>query len=165
MLPPAAVNRPQVRVQSSAGDPSIGINNQQSLEHNSRLGSALLSWFDLIFPMLDQAEFWRVENIAYFLLQQFIAPRSGCDGPLEIEDLDDDKNVNRHWSMEKLRAYVAARSREVPSNPDPRGVRAAVNPLLLMPPAEKERPTACHYEVFGIAHAPSPGTCATDVPR
>ncbi len=85
--------------------------------------------------MLDQTEFWRDENIAYFLLQQFIAPRSGCGGHLEIKGIDDDENVDRHWSMEKFHAYVAARSREGPSNPDPRGVRAAGNLLLLMSPA------------------------------
>ena len=51
-------------------NPVGGIYNETlSLEHNSRLGSALLSRFDLIFIMLDQAECQRDMNIAQFLLQ------------------------------------------------------------------------------------------------
>lgn len=79
----------------------------QSLERNSRLGSALLSRFDLIFVMMDQAECTRDENIADFLLQQSIIPGSGYDRPLEIENNFNDDNANGHWSMEKLRAYIA----------------------------------------------------------
>mmetsp|Transcript_17381 Transcript_17381/g.37846 ORF Transcript_17381/g.37846 Transcript_17381/m.37846 type:complete len:1177 (-) Transcript_17381:97-3627(-) len=89
-------------------NPNGGIyDNEQTLEENSRLGSALLSRFDLIFLMLDQAECGRDENIAHFLLQQSITPGSGYDRPLEMESLVDDGNVNGHWGMEKLRAYIA----------------------------------------------------------
>ena len=90
-------------------NPAGGIyDNQQSLERNSRLGSTLLSRFDLIFPMLGQAKCRRDENIARFLLQQSIAPGSGYDRPPEMEGLVGDENVDGHWSKEKLRAYVAA---------------------------------------------------------
>lgn len=79
-----------------------------SLENNARLGSALLSRFDLIFIMLDQAECQRDDNIARFLLQQSISPGSGYDQPQELEKhLNNDGDTNGHWSMEKLRAYIA----------------------------------------------------------
>jgi len=90
-------------------NPKDGIYDaKESLGHNSRLGSALLSRFDLIFVMLDQAECTRDLNIANFLLQQSITPGSGYDRPLEIETLFNDDNANGHWGMEKLRAYIAA---------------------------------------------------------
>ena len=77
----------------------------QSLERNSRLGSALLSRFDMIFVMLDQAQCERDINIAHFLLQQSIIPGSGYDRPPHGASTDD--SVNGHWGMEKLRAYIA----------------------------------------------------------
>ena len=78
-----------------------------SLEQNSRLGSALLSRFDLIFVMLDQADCGRDINIAHFLLQQSIIPGSAYDRPLEMETIFNDDNTNGHWGMEKLRTYIA----------------------------------------------------------
>jgi hypothetical protein len=78
----------------------------QSLERNSRLGSALLSRFDMIFIMLDQAQCERDINIAHFLLQQSIIPGSGYDRPPHGA-LSTDDSVNGHWGMEKLRAYIA----------------------------------------------------------
>ncbi|KAL7487028.1 hypothetical protein ACHAW6_012631 [Cyclotella cf. meneghiniana] len=89
-------------------NPTGGIYDQsQSLESNARLGSALLSRFDLIFVMLDQADCKRDDKIAHFLLQQSIIPGSGYDCPLEIEKNFNDGDTNGHWSMEKLRAYIA----------------------------------------------------------
>ncbi|KAL7472228.1 hypothetical protein ACHAXS_012558, partial [Conticribra weissflogii] len=89
-------------------NPHGGIyDDTQSVQHNSRLGSALLSRFDLIFKMIDQSQTERDKNIARFLLQQSIIPGSGYDRPLEIESLIDDDHVDGHWSMEKLRAYIA----------------------------------------------------------
>lgn len=78
----------------------------QSLERNSRLGSALLSRFDMIFVMLDQAQCERDINIAHFLLQQSIIPGSGYDRPPHGA-LSTNDSVNGHWGMEKLRAYIA----------------------------------------------------------
>jgi len=77
-----------------------------SLELNAKLGSALLSRFDLIFVMLDQAEHVRDNNIARFLLNQSIKPGSGYERPLAIETLENNGNAG-HWNMEKLRAYLA----------------------------------------------------------
>ncbi|KAL3775057.1 hypothetical protein ACHAW5_001191 [Stephanodiscus triporus] len=77
-----------------------------SLEKNSRLGSALLSRFDMIFVMLDQAQCERDVNIAHFLLQQSIIPGSGYDRSHGMALAGDD-SVNGHWGMEKLRAYIA----------------------------------------------------------
>ncbi|KAL7549795.1 hypothetical protein ACHAWF_013052 [Thalassiosira exigua] len=89
-------------------NPSGGLyDNTVTLEQNSRLGSALLSRFDLIFVMLDQAEAERDESIATFLLQHSITPRGAYEAPLEVETLTDDDNVRGHWSMEKLRAYIS----------------------------------------------------------
>lgn len=91
-------------------NPNGGIYDETlSLEQNSRLGSALLSRFDLIFVMLDQADSGRDINIAHFLLQQSIIPGSGYDkkSPLEMETLFNDDNTNGHWGMEKLRSYIA----------------------------------------------------------
>ena len=58
--------------------------NNDNLERNSRLGSPLLSRFDLIFIMMDQADGYRDDKIAHFLLQQSIIPGSGYDRPLEM---------------------------------------------------------------------------------
>mmetsp|Transcript_1488 Transcript_1488/g.3136 ORF Transcript_1488/g.3136 Transcript_1488/m.3136 type:complete len:1133 (-) Transcript_1488:44-3442(-) len=80
---------------------------EYSLEHNSRLGSALLSRFDLIFIMVDQADAYKDEKVASFLLQQSITPGSGYDRPLSMDNLFDDDTANGHWGMEKLRAYIA----------------------------------------------------------
>jgi hypothetical protein len=89
-------------------NPTGGIYNPSlSLENNSRLGSALLSRFDIIFIMMDQADIGRDEKIAHFLLQQSITPGSGYDRPLAIEKNLSDGDTNGHWSMEKLRAYIA----------------------------------------------------------
>ncbi|KAL7442339.1 hypothetical protein ACHAXH_006670 [Discostella pseudostelligera] len=89
-------------------NPTGGIYDETlNLEQNSRLGSALLSRFDLIFVMLDQAQQERDENIATFLLQQSIIPGSGYDRPQAIGALFNDDKTNGHWSMEKLRAYIA----------------------------------------------------------
>eukprot|EP00804_Cyclotella_cryptica_P018142 CCRYP_005916-RA/>CCRYP_005916-RA protein AED:0.18 eAED:0.18 QI:173/1/1/1/0.4/0.33/6/4113/1032 len=89
-------------------NPTGGIYDQsQSIESNSRLGSALLSRFDLIFVMLDQADCNRDDKIAHFLLQQSIIPGSGYDCPIEIEKNLNDGETSGHWSMEKLRAYIA----------------------------------------------------------
>lgn len=89
-------------------NPTGGIYDETlNLEQNSRLGSALLSRFDLIFVMLDQAQQERDENIATFLLQQSIIPGSGYDRPQVIGALFNDDKINGHWSMEKLRAYIA----------------------------------------------------------
>ena len=89
-------------------NPSGGIySHDLSLENNARLGSALLSRFDLIFIMLDQAQSERDAKIAHFLLQQSISPGSGYDRPIDIEKNLNDGDTNGHWSMEKLRAYVA----------------------------------------------------------
>jgi hypothetical protein len=78
-----------------------------SLERNSRLGSALLSRFDMIFVMLDQAQCERDVNIAHFLLQQSIIPGSGFDRPHGMDSLSSDDSIDGHWGMEKLRAYIA----------------------------------------------------------
>eukprot|EP00956_Cyclotella_meneghiniana_P028191 scaffold64965_cov79-Cyclotella_meneghiniana.AAC.9 len=78
-----------------------------SIERNSRLGSALLSRFDIIFIMMDQAEIERDDKIAHFLLQQSIQPGSGYDRPADLEKHLNDNDTNGHWGMEKLRAYVA----------------------------------------------------------
>ena len=89
-------------------NPNGGIyDNTLSIETNSRLGSALLSRFDLIFIMMDQAQEQRDEKIAHFLLQQSISPGSGYDRPVEIEKNLNEGDTNGHWSMEKLRAYIA----------------------------------------------------------
>ena len=90
-------------------NPNGGIYDEQlSLEQNSRLGSALLSRFDLIFVMLDQAECGRDCNIAHFLLQQSIIPGTGYDRPFEMDNaLFSDDNSKGHWSMDKLRQYIA----------------------------------------------------------
>ncbi|KAL9188920.1 hypothetical protein ACHAXT_011410 [Thalassiosira profunda] len=89
-------------------NPNGGIyDDSLSLEQNSRLGSALLSRFDLVFKMMDQAETNRDASIAHFLLQQSIIPGSGYDRPLEMEALSNDDSANGHWQMEKLRAYIA----------------------------------------------------------
>jgi hypothetical protein len=89
-------------------NPTGGIYDETlSLEVNSRLGSALLSRFDLIFIMLDQADTGRDAKIAQFLLQQSISPGSGYDRPVELEKNLNDGDTEGHWSMEKLRAYVA----------------------------------------------------------
>ncbi|KAL7536652.1 hypothetical protein ACHAXR_007316 [Thalassiosira sp. AJA248-18] len=89
-------------------NPNGGIyENELTIEQNSRLGTALLSRFDLIFVMLDQAELGKDTNIAQFLLQQSLIPGSGYDRPLDIETQFNDDNVNGFWSMEKLRAYIA----------------------------------------------------------
>ena len=90
-------------------NPNGGIYDEQlSLEQNSRLGSALLSRFDLIFVMLDQAECGRDCNIAHFLLQQSIIPGSGYDRPFEMDNaLFSEDNAKGHWSMDKLRQYIA----------------------------------------------------------
>mmetsp|Transcript_22871 Transcript_22871/g.47136 ORF Transcript_22871/g.47136 Transcript_22871/m.47136 type:complete len:811 (+) Transcript_22871:143-2575(+) len=69
-------------------NPHGGIyDDTQSVQQNSRLGSALLSRFDLIFKMIDQSQAERDKNIARFLLQQSIIPGSGYDRPMEIRRL------------------------------------------------------------------------------
>lgn len=78
-----------------------------SIERNARLGSALLSRFDIIFIMMDQADCRRDDKIAHFLLQQSIEPGSGYDRPVDVEKYLNDGDTNGHWGMEKLRAYVA----------------------------------------------------------
>jgi hypothetical protein len=78
-----------------------------SLEKNSNLGSALLSRFDMIFVMLDQAQCERDVNIAHFLLQQAITPRSGYYRPHGMDTLSNNDGSYGHWDMEKLRAYIA----------------------------------------------------------
>ncbi len=89
-------------------NPTGGIYDETlTLEQNSRLGSALLSRFDLIFVMLDQAQKERDTNIATFLLQQSIIPGSGYERPLAIGACFNDDEIHGHWSMEKLRAYIA----------------------------------------------------------
>ena len=89
-------------------NPTGGIYDETlSLEQNSRLGSALLSRFDLIFVMLDQAQKERDANIATFLLQQSIIPGSGYERPVAIGALFNDDETHGHWSMEKLRAYIS----------------------------------------------------------
>ena len=89
-------------------NPNGGIfDNTQSVETNSRLGSALLSRFDLIFIMMDQASAERDKKISEFLLQQSITPGSGYERPVEIEKNLNDGDTNGHWSMEKLRVYIA----------------------------------------------------------
>ena len=89
-------------------NPTGGIYDETlGLEQNSRLGSALLSRFDLIFVMLDQAECGRDVNIAHFLLQQSIIPGSGYDRPIEMEAQFNEDNTNGHWGMDKLRSYIA----------------------------------------------------------
>ena len=89
-------------------NPTGGIYDETlGLEQNSRLGSALLSRFDLIFVMLDQAECGRDVNIAHFLLQQSIIPGSGYDRPVEMEAQFNEDNTNGHWGMDKLRSYIA----------------------------------------------------------
>jgi len=90
-------------------NPAGGIYDENmNLERNSRLGSALLSRFDLIFVMLDQAQCERDENIAHFLLQQSIIPGSAFERPIEMDTgFNDDDKANGHWGMEKLRAYIA----------------------------------------------------------
>ncbi|KAL3808583.1 hypothetical protein ACHAXA_000243 [Cyclostephanos tholiformis] len=77
-----------------------------SLEKNSKLGSALLSRFDMIFVMLDQAQCERDVKIAHFLLQQSIIQGSGYYHPHGMDPLSSNDGVN-HWGIEKLRAYIA----------------------------------------------------------
>jgi len=79
-------------------NPAGGIYDENiSIEQNSRLGSPLLSRFDLIFVMLDQAEEQRDLNIAHFLLQQSIIPGSAYDRPLDTETKFKEDDINGHW--------------------------------------------------------------------
>lgn len=109
-------------------NPHGGIyDDTQSVQQNSKLGSALLSRFDLIFKMIDQSQAERDKNIARFLLQQSIIPGSGYDRPMEIESLFDDDNVDGHWSMEKLRAYIATVREKFHPNLSPEASRLLEN--------------------------------------
>ncbi len=84
-----------------------------SLERNSRLGSALLSRFDMIFDMLDQAQLERDVNIAH----PGVGVRSpSWDGPC--------RRCQRQWPLGHGENACLHRddSRKVSPNFDPRSV-------------------------------------------
>lgn len=86
----------------------------KSFEENSALSTPLTSRFDLIFLMVDENCDATSEACAYFLLQNAIKAGSAYERPPKsLAEIDEDEsgqvgdNESSHWTMERLRAYIA----------------------------------------------------------
>ena len=75
-----------------------------SLSHNTRLGTPLLSRFDLILKLVDSSDAERDSKVTTYLLNRAI---QGAGFDVTEVNEDDAQAKDTPWSMEKLRAYIA----------------------------------------------------------
>jgi len=76
--------------------------HEKNFQSNVGIGAPLLSRFDIIFKLIDSSDEMKDDNVATFLLNQAISG-AGYDCSKKYSDA----LTVSHWSMDKLRAYIA----------------------------------------------------------